>query len=78
LNPFDSFERQEFLEERQRQGPVSVEQIRQGLDTVKLGRQTLQTMVFDTQALGLWVSFSGPPSSAGPLIRLDLANALKR
>lgn len=78
LNPFDSFERQEFLEASQGQGALSIEQIRQSLDTVKLGRQTLQTMVFDTEALGLWVSFSGPPSSAGPLIRLDLANALKR
>ena len=76
--PFKSLERLLYLESCESPRPFSVEQIRLSLNAVCLERKTLQTMLFDTEALALWVSFSGPPSSAGPLVRLELAKALKR
>lgn len=76
LNPLYSMQRQKYLENQSNQGLFKVEEITEHLNKVRLGKQTLQSVVFDTEALDMWVSFSGPPSSEGPFARISLKERL--
>ncbi len=76
LNPHRSVERLDYLEAKTSSGNIRFEDICANLDGVRLGRQTLQSMIFDTDTLDLWVSFAGPPASAGPFVHIPLKERL--
>ncbi|MFO0876935.1 MAG: C45 family peptidase [Gemmataceae bacterium] len=69
---FAELERLRKVETRQ-----SPDLLRQRLDAVNLGSLTLQTMVFEPQALRLHLAMGKVPSSALPLQTLDLTPLLR-
>lgn len=78
LNPLKSIQRQGYLEAKTGNGLIRFEDICSNLNDVRLGKQTLQTVIFDTGSLDMWVSFSGPPSSAGPFVHLPMKERLAK
>jgi isopenicillin-N N-acyltransferase like protein len=70
--------RYDKLEEyRAKQGKLNCAQLAEALHTVNQGELTLQTMLFEPQAMRMHVSLAPPPSSAHPLHELDVATLLE-
>jgi predicted choloylglycine hydrolase len=73
-----TLERLETLAKVEKNGAkVAPENIREYLNKVHLGDQTLQTMVFEPRTLTLHLSIGVLPSSQGPLRKIELAPLLK-
>jgi isopenicillin-N N-acyltransferase like protein len=65
------------LEEyRRNHAKLAREQLAEALHAVNQGDLTLQTMIFEPQAMRMHVSLGSPPSSAHPLQELDLTKLL--
>jgi isopenicillin-N N-acyltransferase like protein len=63
-------------EYRGNNGELGRAQLAEALDAVNQGDLTLQTMIFEPQAMRMHVSLGSPPSSAHPLQELDLTKLL--
>ncbi len=73
INVRRSFQRFSLLEElRNNENKVSPSQVMEYLDSVNLGDDTLQTMVFEPGTLRLHLAFQNVPSSKGPFHTLNL------
>jgi hypothetical protein len=73
-----TLERIETLAKVEKDGArVTPENLREYLNKVHLGDQTLQTMVFEPRTLTLHLSIGVLPSSQGPLRKIELAPLLK-
>ncbi|MSR32755.1 MAG: hypothetical protein EXR99_14760 [Gemmataceae bacterium] len=64
---------EQFRQAEQKPGPKD---ILAALDKVNLGKDTLQTMLFESQPLRLHLSFGNIPASKGPFHTIDLAPLL--
>jgi len=74
INVRRSFQRFSILEElRIPDSKISMASVMEYLDTVNLGNDTLQTMVFEPATLKLHLSYESTPSSKGPFNTLELA-----
>ena len=78
IDLFNSGTRLETLDKvRAGKAKLGVEDLHKQLHAVNQGDETLQTMVFDTKNLRLYLAFGKRPSSAGELRELDLAPLFK-
>lgn len=79
INVRRSFQRFTLLEElRTNENKVSPAQVMEYLDSVNLGDDTLQTMVFEPSTLRLHLAFQGTPSSKGPFHTLELESLFQK
>lgn len=77
LNVRRSFQRFAFLEStRADEAKPGLAELAEHLDTVNLGKDTLQTILFEPGPLRLHLSYENTPSSRGPFHSIELAKLL--